>query len=110
MTYSGNLAAWCIFAATALAPLAHADTLVLEQIVPADAGGTAFLLIDRDRLALARVVKEKGTAHAVELTLATEPTITLSLHCSDQAAARQVLDALRAPGVRSLDVTSRCRL
>lgn len=110
MTHSSKLAACCLLAAIVLAPVARADMLVLEQIVPADAGGTAFLLIDRDRLALARVRKEKGTAHVVELTLATEPTITLSLNCSDQAAARQLLDALRAPGMRSIDVTSRCRL
>jgi hypothetical protein len=91
-------------------PAARADALLLQQAVPADQAGNVFLLIERARLVLARVRKEKGREHALELTLAGEPTVTVTLRCVDQAAARQVLDALRAPpGVPLLDVTARCR-
>jgi hypothetical protein len=87
-----------------------ADILLLQQTVPPDQPGTAFLLIDRDRLLLARAKKEKGSEHTVEVTLAGEPPLTLTLRCIDQAAARQLLDALRANGPAQLDVTARCRL
>jgi hypothetical protein len=92
-------------------PPARADTLLLQQAVPADQAGTAFLLIDRARLVLVRARKEKGLEHTLEVTLTGEPApVTVSLRCVDQAATRQVLDALRTPGLPLLDVTARCRL
>jgi hypothetical protein len=88
---------------------AQADTLLLQQAVPADQAGNAFLLIDRARLVLVQARKEKGLEHTLEITLTGEPPIEVSLRCVDQAAARQMLDALRTPGLPLLDVTARCR-
>jgi hypothetical protein len=86
------------------------DTILLQQTLLPDESGIAFVLIDRTRLLVVRVKKEKGTAHVVEVTLAAEPPFTFSLRCVDQAAARQVVDALRAGGPAMLDVSGRCRL
>ena len=43
-------------------------------------------------------------------SLDAQPPVTLSLRCIDQAAARQLVDALRPGGPALLDVTGRCRL
>jgi hypothetical protein len=99
-------------AALAFPPLTAraADMLLLQQIVQPDQSGTAFLQIDRARLVLARAKKQKGFEHTVELTLAGEPPLSVMVRCIDQAATRQLLEALRPGGPPQLDVTARCRL
>jgi hypothetical protein len=97
--------------ASPLGPEAQAaDMVLLQQNVVPDQAGVAFLMIDRDRLVAVRARKEKGFEHVIELTLVAEPVATLSLRCVDQAATRQVLDALRPRGTAALDISGRCRL
>lgn len=102
-----------VVAAAALAapaPGRAADMLLLQQTLQPDQPGTAFLQLDRDRLVLARARKEKGFEHTLELTLTSEPPLVVTVRCIDQAATRQLLDALRPNGPPQLDVTARCRL
>ncbi|MEK0084486.1 hypothetical protein [Benzoatithermus flavus] len=91
-------------------PVRAADMLLLQQTLQPDQPGTAFLQIDRDRLVLARARKEKGFEHTLELTLMGEPPLVVTVRCIDQAATRQLLDALRPGTLPQLDVTARCRL
>jgi hypothetical protein len=106
-----RLLAVALLAGLAAAPASHAaDTVVLQQNVLPDQAGVAYLMVDRDHLLFAQVTKEEGYEHVVEAALAAEPVVRLSLRCVDQAAARQVLDALRPGGAAVLDVSGRCRL
>lgn len=89
---------------------AQADTLLLQQNLPGDVGGTPFLLVDRSRISHVTVTKETSLVHHLSIRLATEPPIEISLTCNDEAITRQVLDALRQGGVATLDITGRCRL
>lgn len=95
--------------ATGLAAVpAAADMLMLQQTVLPDEAASVALLIDRDRVAAARLRQGKNPAYAVEITLAAEPNLVLTVSCQDVAGARQVLDALRSRGPATLDVSGRC--
>jgi hypothetical protein len=110
MRHPRLLAGLLVVGASPPGPGAHAADMVLLQNVVPDQAGIAFLMIDRERLVTVRARKEKGFEHVVEITLVAEPVVTLSLRCVDQAATRQVLDALRPRGAPTLDVSGRCRL
>jgi hypothetical protein len=111
MRHPRLLAGLLVVGASPPGPGAHAaDMVLLQQNVVPDQAGIAFLMIDRERLVAARARKEKGFEHVLEITLMAEPVVTLSLRCVDQAATRQVLDALRPRGAPTLDVSGRCRL
>lgn len=92
------------------APAQARDPLLLRQALLPDEAGVAFMLIDRDQVMLVRGTKAKGIAQVVEVLMAAEPTLTLELRCIDQAAASQVMEALRPGGPATLDVSGRCRL
>lgn len=94
----------------AATPAQARDLLLLQQTLLPDEAGTASLLIDRDRILLVRGKKAKGTAQLVEVILTAQPPLTVELHCVDQAAARQLIDALRLGGPVTLDVSGRCQL
>ena len=94
----------------ATSPSRAADTVVLQQSVLPDQTGLAYLMVDRDRVLFVEVRKAEGFEHTLEITVAAEPVVRLSPRCVDQAAARQVLDALRPGGAAVLDVSRRCRL
>jgi hypothetical protein len=94
----------------ATSPSRAADTVVLQQSVLPDQTGLAYLMVNRDRVLFVEVRRAEGFEHTLEITLAAEPVVRLSLRCVDQAAARQVLDALRPGGAAVLDVSGRCRL
>ena len=87
---------------------AAADMLMLQQTVLPDEAASVALLIDRDRVAAVRLRQGKKPAYAVEITLAAEPNLVLTISCQDVAGARQVLDALRSRGPATLDVSGRC--
>jgi hypothetical protein len=97
-------------ALVAAAATAQADTLLLQQNLPGDVGGTPFLLVDRSRISHVTVTKETSLVHRLTIRLATEPPVEIGLTCNDEAITRQVLDALRRGGVATLDITGRCRL
>jgi hypothetical protein len=106
-----RLAAVASVACLAASSASHAaDPVVLQQAVLPDQTGLAYLAVDRDRVLFVEVRKEKGFEHTLEVALAAEPVVRLKLRCVDQAAARQVLDALRPGGAAVLDVSGRCRL
>lgn len=94
----------------AAAPAQARDLLLLQQTLLPDETGTASLLIDRDRILLVRGKKAKGAAQLVEVILTAQPLLTVELRCVDQAAARQLIDALRLGGPATLDVSGRCQL
>ena len=94
----------------AVAPAQAQDAVLLQQSLQPDEAGLASVLIDRHRLLLVRMKKEKGVQHVIEVVLDAQPPVTLSLRCIDQAAARQLVDALRPGGPAILDITGRCRL
>lgn len=106
-----SLLAGLTVALAAAAPgWAMADTLLLQQTVPANVAGTPFLLVDRSRISHVRVEKDTSLTHRVTIRLATEPPVEVQLTCNDEAITRQLLEALRRGGVATLDVTGRCRL
>ena len=105
----GSSTATLVWIAAAV-PARAQDAILLQQSLQPDESGLASVLIDRHRLLLVRTKKEKGAQHVVEVTLDAQPPVTLSLRCIDQAAARQLVDALRPGGPALLDVTGRCRL
>ena len=92
------------------APAQARDPLLLQQALLPDEAGTAFMMIDRDQVMLVRGKKTKGIAQVVDVLLNAEPPLTLELRCIDQAAASQVIEALRRGGPATLDVSGRCRL
>ena len=89
-------------------PCAAADTLLLQQTARPNEAATLALVVDRDRLASARLRQGAGPPYLVELTLATQPVTGLAIRCQDLAGARQVLDALRTRSPATLDVSGRC--
>lgn len=93
--------------ALAAAPAA-ADMLMLQQTVLPDEAASVALLVDRERVAVVRLRQGTKPAYAVEITLAAEPNLVLTVSCQDVAGARQVLDALRSRGPATLDVSGRC--
>ncbi|MFO1036021.1 MAG: hypothetical protein U1E45_04180 [Geminicoccaceae bacterium] len=100
-----------VAALLALLPVpALAAGLLLQQAVPANGAGTAYLMLERDRLITVRARKEKSGAYAIEITLAADPPIVQTIRCTDPAATRQIIDALRVGGEAVLDVTGRCEL
>jgi hypothetical protein len=106
-----RLVAVALLAGPVAAPPSHAaDPVVFQQNVLPDQTGVAYLMVNRDELLFAQVTKGEGYEHMVEVALAAEPVTRLKLRCFDQAAARQVLDALRPGGAAVLDVSGRCRL
>ena len=94
--------------ATAAAPAGAADMLLLQQTVLPGEAASVVLMVDRERVAVARLRQETKPPYVVEITVVGEPNILLSVNCQDVAGARQVLDALRARGVSTLDVSGRC--
>ncbi len=94
----------------AATPAQARDPLLLLQTLLPDEAGTVSLLIDRDRVLLVRGKQAKGAAQMVEVTLTAQPPVTVEIRCVDQAAARQLIDALRLGGPATLDVSGRCRL
>lgn len=88
----------------------RADTLLLQQVLPAGTAGAPFLLLDRTRISHVAVSKDTGQEHRLTVHLATEPPAELSFTCNDEAITRQVLDSLRRGAAATLDVTGRCRL
>lgn len=92
------------------AATAMADQLLLQQILPVDQAGRAFLLVDRLRIGHVVATKESGQAHRITIHLATEPPVEIAFTCNDQAITTQVLQALRPGAIATLDVTGRCRL
>jgi|GEM_PF-1881420 len=109
---SGVWPCLALLAAAGAVPVgpAAADTLLLQQNLPGDAGGTPFLLIERSRISHVTVTKDTRLVHRLTIRLATEPPVEIGLSCNDEAITRQVLDALRQGGVPTLDITGRCRL
>jgi hypothetical protein len=100
-----------LLAGLAAPPASHAaDTVILQQNILPDQAGVAYLMIDRERLLFVEVTKAEGFEHTLEIALAAEPVVRISIRCIDQATARQVLDALRPGGAAVLDVSGRCRL
>lgn len=89
---------------------ARADTVLLQQMIPGDAAGTPFLLIERSRISHVTVTKDQSLVHRLTIRLATDPPVEIGLSCNDEAGTRQVLEALRRGGVATLDITGRCRL
>lgn len=94
----------------AATPAQARDPLLLLQTLLPDEAGTASLLIDRDRVLLVRGQQARGATQTVEVTLTAQPPATVEIRCIDQAAARQLIDALRLGGPATLDVSGRCRL
>ena len=76
-------------------PAAAADMLQLQQTVLPEENATVALLVDRDRVATARLRQSSKPPYVVEVTLIGEPNISLAVNCKDLAGARQVFDALR---------------
>ncbi len=105
---SANLAGVAALA-VAGAPATAADMLLLQQSALPDEAAPVGLLVDRERVAVARLRQATKPSHVVEITLVGEPNILLSVSCQDLAGARQVLDALRGRSVTTLDVSGRCR-
>lgn len=89
-------------------PCAAADTVMLQQAARPNEAATLAVVVDRDRLASARLRQGAKPPYVVELTLATQPSTSLSIRCQDLAGARQVLDAVRTRGPAVLDVSGRC--
>ncbi len=89
-------------------PCAAADTLMLQQTARPNEAATLALVVDRDRLASARLRQAAKPPYVVELTLATQPVTSLAVRCQDLAGAGQVLDAVRSRGPATLDVSGRC--
>jgi hypothetical protein len=97
-------------AATALGPPAAAgDMLLLQRTAPPDEAASPVLLVDRDRVVLARIRQGADPRLTVEVTLTGEPNLAVSVSCEDLASARQVLEALRPRGPSTLDVSGRCQ-
>jgi hypothetical protein len=91
--------------ACAAAPAAAADMLQLQRTVQPDEAAQTILLVDRERVAVARIRQEPKPSYLVEITVIGEPNIVLAINCQDLAGARQVLDALRPRGAAMLDVS-----
>ena len=94
--------------AIAAAPAAAADMLLLQQTVLPEAAASVVLMVDRERVAVARLLQRPKSTYLVEITLIGEPNIQLGVTCQNVASARQVLDALRARSIPTLDVSGRC--
>ncbi len=94
-----------------LAPVARAapDILLLQQAVEPTKPGGVLLQIDRNRIATVVVDKTAGAEHVVAITMDRDQKPRFVLRCVDLASARLVLEALRADGPTSLDLTGRCR-
>lgn len=90
-------------------PVRAGDMLLLQQTVQPEEAASAYLQIDRERIAVAEARKDKQKAFVVQITLIGQPPIVLSVRCQDQAGARQLLDALRPGALANLDVSGRCR-
>jgi len=86
-----------------------ADMLLLQQTVLPEESAPVLLQIDRERLAVAQVRKDRQKVFLVEITLVGQPAIVLTVRCQDLAGARQLLDALHPGGSSTLDVSGRCR-
>ena len=91
-------------------PAEAGDLLQLQQILQPGAAGRTFVLIDRARISSILVERGTGTEQTIAITLDPESKPRFSFRCIDEAAVRQLLDALRPGGMQILDVTSRCRL
>ena len=93
-------------------PAAAADMLLLQQRLEGEKEAATFVMLDRERISLVRVTRRSGIEHQVEVTLEPLGEPQLELRCTDLAAARQVLEALRpgAAGMAELDLTGRCRI
>jgi hypothetical protein len=87
---------------------AAADMLMLQQTVLPDEAASVALLVDRERVAVVRLRQGTKPAYLVEITLAAQPNLVVTVNCQDVAGARQVLDALRSRGPATLDVSGRC--
>ena len=94
--------------AIAAAPAAAADMLLLQQTVLPEEAASVVLMVDRERVAVARLIQRPRSAYLVEITLIGEPNLQLDISCQNMAGARQVLDALRARSIPMLDVSGRC--
>ncbi|MDW8371057.1 MAG: hypothetical protein RMK81_12350 [Geminicoccaceae bacterium] len=115
MSVSTALARSCRFAAAAvllvgaLPAAAAPDPVQIQQVVEPTRAGGVLLQIDRNRIATVVIDKSQGQEHIVSITMDRDQKPRFVLRCIDLAAARLVLDALRADGVPVLDVTGRCR-
>ena len=94
--------------AIAAVPAAAADMLLLQQTVLPEEAASVVLMVDRERVAVARLLQRPKSTYLVEITLIGESNIQLGVTCQNVASARQVLDALRARGIPTLDVSGRC--
>ena len=95
-------------AALAAPPALATDTLQLQQTVLADETAAVVMLVDRERVVRAVLSQTGKRGYVVEITLAAEPNLVLTVNCQDMATGRQVIDALRGRGVATLDVSGRC--
>jgi hypothetical protein len=91
-------------------PAAAADLLQLQQTLQPGTAGRTYVLIDRSRISSVQVERGTGTEQTITVTLDPESKPRFTFRCIDEAAVRQLLDALRPGGMQVLDVTSRCRL
>ena len=98
---------WALLALPAQA--SAADMLLLQQTVQPEEAAPVLLQIDRERIAVAQVRKDRQKTYLVEITLIGQPAIVLSVRCQDLGGARQLLDALRPSAMANLDVSGRCR-
>ncbi len=89
-------------------PAAAADLLLLQQTVLPDEAASVVMVLDRERVALAVLRQSAKRGYVVEVTLAGDPNLVVTVNCQDVAGGRQVLDALRGRGVATLDISGRC--
>ena len=95
-------------AALAAAPAGAADLVQLQQTVLPDEAAPVVMMLDRERVMQVLLKETAKGVSVVDVTLAGEPNIVVTVSCRDQAGGRQVLDAIRGRGVATLDVSGRC--
>ena len=105
-----RIAAIGAWAALNAAPATADDLFMLQQAVLPDETASIFMVLDRDRVALALLRQLGKRGYVVEVTLVGEPNIVVTVNCGDVASGRQVLEALRGRGrgAATLDISGRC--
>lgn len=96
-------------ALVAVPAAAAPDPVQIQQVLEPTRAGGVLLQIDRNRIATVVIDKSQGQEHVVSITMDRDQKPRFVLRCVDLAAARLVLDVLRADAAPVLDVTGRCR-